>query len=109
MKKILKVNDSFYGETEVNIERIVALVPNKKQILFEGVAWTLNEDDFNKVSDAWHELLDENKEENGTSVAESFARIIRGNLGLIDVYVVKKLEDVYLKTTGHKMFGGFKD
>jgi hypothetical protein len=54
MKKILKIKDSFYGDTELNIERILALVPNKRQILFEGVAWTLNEDDFNKVSDAWH-------------------------------------------------------
>ena len=109
MGKILKIKDSFYGETEVNIERIVALVPNKKQILFEGVAWTLNEDDFNKVSDAWHELLDKDEKEDDTSVAESFARIIRGNLAHIDENVVKKLEDVYLKVTGHKMFGGFKD
>lgn len=42
-------------------------------------------------------------------VAEAFARIIRGNLGGIGNGIQKEFERIYTKTTGKKMYGGFKD
>ena len=43
------------------------------------------------------------------SVAERFARIIRGNLIGIDKEVQHKFEQLYLEVTGNKMYGGFND
>ena len=42
-------------------------------------------------------------------VAESFARIIRGNLSMIDQKVQTKFEQLYTEITGEKMYKGFKD
>ena len=42
-------------------------------------------------------------------VAESFARIIRGNLSMIDKSVQDKFEQLYTDITGEKMYKGFKD
>lgn len=42
-------------------------------------------------------------------VAESFARIIRGNLSMIDKSVQDKFEELYTDITGEKMYKGFKD
>lgn len=42
-------------------------------------------------------------------VAESFARIIRGNLSMIDKNVQDKFEELYTDITGEKMYKGFKD
>ena len=42
-------------------------------------------------------------------VAESFARIIRGNLSMIDEKVQVKFEQLYTDITGEKMYKGFKD
>jgi hypothetical protein len=41
--------------------------------------------------------------------AESFARIIRGNLSMIDKSVQDKFEELYTDITGGKMYKGFKD
>lgn len=43
------------------------------------------------------------------SVAEKFARIIRGNLIGIDKDVQQKFEQLYFEVTGNKMYGGFND
>jgi hypothetical protein len=43
------------------------------------------------------------------SVAERFARIIRGNLIGIDKEVQQKFENLYLEVTGNKMYGGYND
>lgn len=50
---IVEVNHRTYGKTELNIDRIIAICPEKKWILFEEVFWPLYEDDFNKVADEW--------------------------------------------------------
>ena len=42
-------------------------------------------------------------------VAESFARIIRGNLSMIDKSVQDMFEQLYTDITGEKMYKGFKD
>jgi len=43
------------------------------------------------------------------SVAERFARIVRGNLTGIDKDVQQKFEQLYFEVTGNKMYGGFND
>ena len=42
-------------------------------------------------------------------VAESFARIIRGNLGGIGNGIQNMFEQLYTDITGEKMYKGFKD
>ena len=42
-------------------------------------------------------------------VAEAFARIIRGNLSMIDKSVQDKFEQLYTEITGEKMYKGFID
>lgn len=42
-------------------------------------------------------------------VAESFARIIRGNLSMIDKSIQDKFEQLYAEITAEKMYQGFKD
>ena len=42
-------------------------------------------------------------------VAKSFARIIRGNLSMIDKSVQDKFEQLYTEITGEKMYKGFID
>ena len=42
-------------------------------------------------------------------VAESFARIIRGNLSMIDKSVQDKFEHLYTEITCEKMYKGFND
>ena len=42
-------------------------------------------------------------------VAEAFARIIRGNLSMIDQKVQTKFELLYTDITREKMYKGFKD
>ena len=42
-------------------------------------------------------------------VTEAFARIIRGNLSMIDEKVQAKFEHLYTEITGEKMYKGFKD
>ena len=43
------------------------------------------------------------------SIAERFARIIRGNLTGIDKEVQQKFEQLYFEVTGNKMYGGYND
>lgn len=43
------------------------------------------------------------------SVAERFARIVRGNLTGIDKDVQQKFEQLYFEVTGTKMYGGYND
>ena len=43
------------------------------------------------------------------SVAERFARIVRGNLTGIDEKVQHEFEQLYFEITGNKMYGGYND
>ena len=42
-------------------------------------------------------------------VAEKFARVIRGNLSIVDERIQNEIERVYREVTGEKMYGGFID
>jgi hypothetical protein len=56
MAKIVSVNHTRYGKTELNVERVIAVVPEKNMLLFEDVYWVLSEEDFDKVYEEWKEL-----------------------------------------------------
>ena len=43
------------------------------------------------------------------SIAEKFARIVRGNLIGINKEVQQKFENLYFEVTGNKMYGGYND
>ena len=53
-------------------------------------------------------IIDSLQEEE-KSVAERFARIVRGNLIGIDKEVQQKFEQLYFEITGNKMYGGYND
>ncbi len=55
-----------------------------------------------------YEIIDSLEEEQ-ESVAERFARIVRGNLIGIDKEVQQKFENLYFEITGNKMYGGYND
>lgn len=57
---IVTVNHPVYGVTELNVERVIAICPEKRRVLFERVVWELNEEDFQKVAEAWREMYDDN-------------------------------------------------
>ena len=58
MKKTVLVNVPYYGPCWLDVNRVIALVPDKHWLLFEGVRWELSEEDFKKVSNIWHKLKD---------------------------------------------------
>ena len=59
MNRIVRVAKHYpYMECELDVERVIALVPNENKLLFEYTFWTLNDDDFKKVSEVWHKLKD---------------------------------------------------
>ena len=43
---------------ELDVERVIALVPNENKLLFEDTFWTLDDEDFKKVYEVWHKLKD---------------------------------------------------
>jgi len=53
MDRIVTITHPQYGECELDVDRVIAIVPKKRQLLFECVIWTLNDDDFCKVSEIW--------------------------------------------------------
>jgi len=58
MSRVVKVTESHYGECELDVERVIALVPAKNMLLFEYAIWKLNDEDFRKVADVWRKLKD---------------------------------------------------
>jgi len=58
MDRIVTITHPQYGECELDVEKVIALVPNKNKLLFEYIFWTLNDEDFKKVSEVWHKLKD---------------------------------------------------
>ena len=54
---VVKVKHDIYGETELNVSRVIAICPKKKWILFEDVYWPLSDEDFEKIADAWRQLF----------------------------------------------------
>ena len=55
-----------------------------------------------------YEIIDYLEQEQ-ESIAERFARIVRGNLIGIDKEVQQKFEQLYFEVTGNKMYGGYND
>ena len=58
MNRIITVSELHYGECELDVDRVVALVPRKRMLLFEDTYWLLNQEDFDKVREIWHKLKD---------------------------------------------------
>ena len=56
MSNIVKLNHPRYGEVELNVDRVIAVVPKKHQLLFEEVYWPLEPEEFDKVYEVWSKL-----------------------------------------------------
>lgn len=54
MAKIVKLNHSVYGNIELNIDRVIAVVPEKCLLLFERYCWNLEPHEFAKVYEVWN-------------------------------------------------------
>lgn len=54
---IVEVNHPDYGKTEVAVEKIIAICPQKRWILFESVYWDLSQADFDRVAEAWRKVF----------------------------------------------------
>lgn len=54
--KAVTINVPPYGELELNVERVIAIVPIRRKIIFENYVWDLEPEDFGKVYVAWDEL-----------------------------------------------------
>lgn len=59
--------------------------------------------------DAVEYIRNDSLQQEQESVAERFARIVRGNLIGIDKEVQHKFEQLYFEVTGNKMYGGYND
>lgn len=59
--------------------------------------------------DAVEYIRNDSIQQEQESVAERFARIVRGNLIGIDKEVQHKFEQLYFEVTGNKMYGGYND
>ena len=58
MSRIITVTEDHYGICELDVDRVIALVPRKLRLLFEDTYWNLNKEDFDRVSEVWHKLKD---------------------------------------------------
>ena len=56
MAKIVKINHPFYGDVEFNVNRVLAVVPERHELLFESAIWKLEKDEFEKVYDIWNQM-----------------------------------------------------
>ena len=56
MERIITVKESHYGVVVLDVDKVIALVPDKRMLLFESVYWILDQDDFDMVSEIWREL-----------------------------------------------------
>ena len=51
--RIVTVNHKKYGITKLDVSHIIALIPEKFGVVFEMTVWILDEDDYNRVDEAW--------------------------------------------------------
>jgi hypothetical protein len=49
----VEVNRPNYGKVELNISKIIAVVPQRRMLIFECVVWYLGQEDFDRVYKAW--------------------------------------------------------
>ena len=92
----------------IDAEKLIALLEQRRKQLER---WTDNEyanhriDEIDCILDVDINSLQQEQE----SIAEKFARIVRGNLIGIDKEVQQKFEKLYFEITGNKMYGGYND
>ena len=92
----------------IDAEKLIALLEQRRKQLER---WTDNEyanhriDEIDCILDVDINSLQQEQE----SIAEKFARIVRGNLIGIDKEVQQKFEQLYFEITGNKMYGGYND
>ena len=65
--------------------------------------------EFNEVQEAKQTYFIEGYRQAEKDVAEAFARIIRGNLSIIDKSIHDKFKQLYTDITGEKMYQGYVD
>lgn len=58
MNRIVKVNEMHYGTCELDVDKVIALVPRRHMLLFDSTYWVLDTKDFDFVSEVWHKLKD---------------------------------------------------
>jgi hypothetical protein len=63
--KIVTINYPKYGEVKLDVSHVIALIPEKFSIVFECVIWTLSEEDYKIVDEAWTNYI------NGTNILGS--------------------------------------
>lgn len=49
----VEVNQPNYGKVELNVSKIIAVVPQRRMLIFECVVWYLSQEDFDRVYKAW--------------------------------------------------------
>lgn len=52
----IKVKSPDYGYVELNVERVIAVSPYRRMLLFENIYWELDEENFDKVYEVWKRL-----------------------------------------------------
>jgi len=95
-----------YIDVELLRERI-----EKIQYAIEPMFIKGDDSVYDGENDAYNRVLRiiDSLEQEQESVAERFARIVRGNLIGIDKDVQQKFEQLYFEITGNKMYGGYND
>ena len=53
MRRIVKIKHPLYGDLELNVDKVIAVVPKRCQLLFEYYKWDLDFDEFAKVYEIW--------------------------------------------------------
>ena len=92
----------------IDAEKLIALLEQRRKQLER---WTDNEyanhriDEIDCILDVDINSLQQEQE----SIAEKFARIVRGNLSEIGKNAQSQFEQLYLEITGDKMYGGYND
>ena len=99
----------------IDAEKLKSII--KAQIK-ERKEWMKDIDRSDRQDQLWSDLNGEDMsilqiidslQQEQESVAERFARIVRGNLIGIDKEVQQKFESLYFEITGNKMYGGYND
>ena len=83
----------------------------KNKNMIDGLFIEGDDSVYDGEDDAYNRVLRiiDSLEQEQESVAERFARIVRGNLIGINKEVQQKFENLYFEITGNKMYGGYND
>ena len=52
----VEVQSPCYGICVLDVERVIAIIPEKRWILFESVYGKLDKENFDKVAEVWRRL-----------------------------------------------------